>query len=126
MKRLAELRVGVPVGREALGIASLDHEEDARPDATLPQGDQVREMAPAPESRRIRKKRDTSLHQRNRFDLQDTLRFPPREQEVRAIYSHGRLPAEDPVAVKAGDRMTLQRLGHQGIRQVGVSRYEAV
>ncbi len=126
MKSLAELRVGVPVGREAFGIASLDHEEDARSDATQPQGNQVREMGPAPESRRIREKRDTSFHQRNRFDLQDTLRFPPREQEVCAISSHGRLPAEDAVAAKAGDRMTLQRLGHQGIRQVGVSRYEAV
>ena len=38
---LAELRIGIPVGREDLDIAPLDHEEDGGPEAAPPGGDQV-------------------------------------------------------------------------------------
>src|SRR3990172_9032443 len=37
---LAELRIGIPVGREDLDIAPLDHEEDGGPEAAPPGGDQ--------------------------------------------------------------------------------------
>jgi hypothetical protein len=92
---LAKLRVGVPVGCEGLGIVSLDHEEDACTDATLPHTDQMFKMDPASESRRIRKKGDVRLHQRHRFDFQVALSFSACQQEVHTISSHDRLPLED-------------------------------
>jgi len=121
-----ERLVCLPIGSEGRGILSLDHEEDCRFQPALPRGDQMLEMDAAAQRRGIGEEGNPPLHQGHRFDFQKALPSGTGQQEVGAASSHGRLPAQDPVPAKTGNLAAPERLGHQGIGQVGVGRDVAV